>query len=291
MKLLFIQDLNPFTETGGAQLNDKSKIVEGLKRGHDINIMLPPGDKSQIDRADAVIISNCTAFSVDIFRDLLDKKKPYLFFLHDYTPICKVRLFFPMLTKCKSCYRRDTWLEILQESKLLIFLSKLHRDAWLFTCPELRQNKYLLNPSTIDCSQFYDLKQERSGSIAVNSGLDFKGRKVLVEYAEAHPEEQIALVGPVDGPLADNIVLRDAVPYDQMNELYNAYKTFIHLPENPMPFDRTPVEAKLSGCKVIGNKNVGALSWKFMHHGREEIERAMSKANKDFWVAVERALA
>lgn len=295
MKIVWLQDLDPMTHPGGAQFNDREKIISGIRRGHDIDIMLPPGDDNRFDKVDATIISNSTAFSTDIFK-AIQEAGPYIYFIHDYSPLCKVRLYYPQQEKCRSCYRREPWLPVLEGAALRIWLSQLHKDAWMHAMPELSGMPYMLNPSTIDLTQFWDMENERSGTIAVDSGMGFKGRPLFFEWAKAHPGEKITLVGPIEqqgqAEVPDNINVLRTVHYSKMNELYNQHVTFLHIPENPMPFDRTIVEALLAGCKVVTNENVGAMSWPEIASGdRKAIIALMEGANGEFWDGVEGVLS
>ena len=158
-------------------------------------------------------------------------------------------------------------------------------------CPELRRVPCAIIPSTVDPEMFYDMKLPRAGNVAVNSGVEFKGRYVFYKYAEDRPREQFTLVGQADGRPPQNVKLVGQVAYQGMNALYNSHETFVHLPENPMPFDRTIVEALLAGCKVVSNKNVGALSWpEIMSGDKDGIKVLMKSANSSFWAMAERVL-
>ena len=96
----------------------------------------------------------------------------------------------------------------------------------------------------------------------------------------------VTLVG--DGSeLPPNVTRIEHVPYTKMNELYNKHQMFVHLPVNPMPFDRTVAEASLAGCHVIGNKLVGALSWLEFSQGREAIKQLLSESSSNFWRSIE----
>ena len=296
MKIAWLQDLDPMTHPGGAQFNDKEKLTAGIRRGHDIDIILPPGDVTAIAKADATIVSNTTSFSMDIFKALQAAGKPYIYFIHDYSPLCKVRLYYPLLQKCRTCFRREPWLPILEGAALRIWLSQLHKDAWAHAMPELMELPFLINASTVDCTEFYDLGAERSGTLAVDSGMPFKGRDLVLEWAREHPDEQLTVVGPVENPddpkIPANITIIKTQQYSRMNEIFNQHTTFLHIPENPMPFDRTIVEALLAGCKVVTNENVGAMSWPEIARGdREAITALMEGANGEFWDAVEGAIS
>lgn len=284
MKVAWIQDLNPWTELGGAQQTDKTHILSGIKKEHEIEIMLPGQDTSLLKWADTTIVSNASAFPIQMFREM---KKPYVFFLHDYWALCKWRLYYPMLEKCKDCHIKPNWLPILQGSSLIIWLSPLHRESWLFTYPELVSHPFALVPSPVSPDLFFDMNTERKGAIAVSSGLVFKGRERFVEWAEKNSETEITLLGPSEGDLPANVKVINFVPQAEMNALYNKHKIFVHLPTTPMPFDRSVAEAYLAGCRVIGNKNIGALSWDQFWQGRAEVEKMLRLSPGQFWDVVE----
>lgn len=283
MKIAWVQDLSPWTELGGAQLTDKAHIIAGIKRGHDIEIILPGTVSAFQEWADLIIVSNATMFPIAMFQNFT---KPYVFFVHDYWPLCKLRLYYPMLDKCRVCYPSLDWRAIFEKSKLIVWLSPLHRESWLFTFSELEKHEYALVPSPVSPDDFYDMKLERKGAIAVHSGVDFKGKERFVEWCVEHPDVPVTLVGPGDN-LPPNVTRIEHVLYTKINELYNRHEYFVHLPMNPMPFDRTVAEAYLAGCKIIANKNVGALSWEQFYQSREHVERLLRASSAMFWDKIE----
>ena len=283
MKIAWCQDLSPFTELGGAQLTDKAHIIAGIKRGHDIEIILPGTQPVFDEWADLIVVSNATMFPIAMFQNFT---KPYVFFIHDYWPACRYRLFYPMLEKCRTCYPSQNWRPIFQKSKLIIWLSPLHRESWLFSFSELEKHAYALIPSPVSPDEFYDMKLERKGVIAVDSGVDFKGKERFVEWCVEHPDMPVTLVGE-GSELPPNVTRIEHVPYTKMNELYNRHQVFIHLPVNPMPFDRTVAEASLAGCHIVGNKLVGALSWPEFSQGQEQVKALLRTSSNTFWDKVE----
>lgn len=284
MKVCWIQDIDPFVDPGGAQQTDRAHIVHALRQGYEVEVMLPGHDPSMAESAGLVIVSNATMFPIKLFQDM---KKPYIFFFHDYWPACKVRLYYPMLEKCKSCPSRPGWLPVLKGAKLLVWLSPLHRESWLFSYPELEDRSHALVPSPVSPDRFYNMGLERHGAIAVNSGIDFKGRDRFFEWANEHPETPITLIGPGADKMPGNIKVIGAVPPEKMNEIYNRHEVFVHQPVSPSPFDRTVAEAFLAGCRVVGNELVGALSWPFFRQGREAVVEALRCSSTRFWQAIE----
>lgn len=287
MKILWLQDLDPMVETGGAQLTDRSMIVEGIRRGHDIHIAIPT--TCVTFDYDCFVISNTVSFPVELFQSLVSVNKRCIWFNHDYSPICKYRLFYPMLERCKSCYLRERWLPILRQAEMMTWLSPLHRDSWLWLYPELSEIKSVLCPSPVDTDYFKDLGMRRNGVVCPEGLYEFKGMKHHLQWAIDNPDKEITFVGGSEGEvnLPPNCKVVGYVSQEQMLEFYNKAEYLLHLPQSPSPFDRVCVEAYLSGCRIIGNVNTGALSWPFFVEGKEAVTKACKESPKRFWESVE----
>lgn len=290
MRVAWVQDLNIFSVGGGAQLTDQAHFNEGVRRGYQMSLMLPDSDPELPYHCDFIIASNCVNFKVDYLHDLVKRGKKIIWFFHDY--FCRWRLFYPMLDKCKRCYLKPRWLPILTQSPLLIWLSPLHRDSWLWSYPELADMPYALIPSAIDTTQFFNMHMTRKGIIC-NSGLClFKGRRRVLEWARGHPETHITFIGGNDlpeEPLPPNCSYIGGFSHLKMNDVFNQFEALLHLPATPQPFERAFVEAYLAGCKLIANSLVGALSYDWFT-SREEVAKHVAKAPKDFWDSIEKAL-
>lgn len=295
MKLVWVQDLDPMVMSGGAELNDRAMINTGIRRGHSIQIVVPGLNDYDIGSPDLVLFSNATKVGTQLYDELIKRDVPYAFFVHDYGPqLCRFRLLYPMEERCRNlCYLRERWLPYLQAAKTIVWLSPLHRWAWLWAYPQLSSHRHAMVPSAIDTSLFFDKKQPREGVLAVNSHELYKGWLNVKAWAEEHPEIPVTLVGtdrvPDGGP--SNIKAVGAKPYGEMNDWYNKAEMFLHLPDRAGPYDRTCAEAYLAGCRVIGNKNVGAMSWPWFKKGRHEVARQLNMAPKRFWKEIEGAIA
>lgn len=291
MRFLWAQDFDFMTHPGGAQLTDRAHFLEGIHRGHDIKIWSPESelDDSEVKEGVIVIASNPAFLPVDAFQLMLDRDVPYLWLFHDYLPVCKYRLFYPKRESCKACYLKERWLPILLRSKMLIWLSPLHRNSWLWLCPELESIPHHLAPSPVDFELFYNVGVPRQGVITVESLHSFKGRDQVLKWAREHPEVQVTCVGGNPSPgesLPPNCKELGGVRSFKMNELYNQHETFLHLPQNPSPFDRTVPEAYLAGCEVIGNELIGALSYEWFN-SRENVAEHCKKSPREFWERIE----
>jgi glycosyltransferase involved in cell wall biosynthesis len=73
------------------------------------------------------------------------------------------------------------------------------------------------------------------------------------------------------------------VPYSDMPGLMNRAKNFVYLPRWPEPQGRVVVEAALSGCNLITNENVGAVSFNFDISNPNNLTRV----EEEFWEELE----
>lgn len=290
MKFCWAQDMDIFSQGGGSQNTDRAHFTEGIRRGHDIILVTPQREINAVFLNEAVIISNVTAFGIETFQKLKNEARPYIWFFHDY--FCKYRLFYPMQAKCKQCYLKERWLPILLGAKLLIWLSPLHRNSWLWSYPELKDMPHAVVPSPVDPKQFYEMGLPRENIVSVSSLFPFKGRENVLRWAIEHPEQRVTFISgnPLpDEPLPPNCQDIGIQSFWALNEIYNRHKTFLHLPGTPMPFDRAVPEAFLAGCDIIGNKLIGALSYPWFK-SRDEVAKHCGNSSKLFWEEIENAL-
>lgn len=286
MKIFWLQDYNIFSFQGGAEMNDKEHFKEGIKRGHDLDLL---NSQQTFTRPDLLIISNCTQFDNKRLADMC-AQTPHVFFMHDYI-FCKHRLFFPMAEKCNTCVARKYWLSLFSTSKLIVYLSPLHKMIHEEYFPELKDVKSVIVPSALVTKNFTDRKFviRSPHYLSVHGLLGFKGRDNLIKYMKDHPYEEFHVVHPDknDSGLPSNCKLLEPVRYESMPELYQRYEYYIELPDTPQPFNRTVCEAKLSGCKVVTNGLMGAASFDWFSDRKLLIEN-LDNATKLFWDSIER---
>ena len=291
MRIDYLQDMDIFAQGGGAQLTDKAHFIKGLQRGYDLLLDMPSA-RIDVKSKDPVLISNAVSFPIDLFKEMVVNKRPMIWFFHDYFPICKYRLFYPMRETCKECYLKERWLPILASAKLLIWLSPLHRDSFLWLYPELETIPYHISPSPVDGSTFCDLGLPRVGTLNIEGLHPFKGRKNILQWAKDNPEEKLTCVGGNPDPneaLPSNVSVMGGLDYREMNFLMNQFRNFVHLPQSPSPFDRAPVEAYLAGCELIMNGLVGCTSFPWFT-SREEVREHCMRSPDRFWDAIDKAL-
>ena len=99
MKVGWLQDFDPMAlHGGGGEKSDRAVILEGIRRGHDIEVIVP--GTPAWGPWDLVVVSNASVYNPQKILDAV-KRQPYVFYIHDYWPLCRWRLFYPG-TPCKE---------------------------------------------------------------------------------------------------------------------------------------------------------------------------------------------
>jgi len=289
MRVAWIQDL-PLGQ-GGASKTDEVIVWEGIRRGHHIHVVLP---RTEISEADLTIISNAIAFP----EDVLLKLKPRVVFLHDYWPLCKWRLLFPLKESCKACEQMEYARKLIGEAECVFWMSPMHRETWLKVLPELDEKRHALIPSAFSRSQVEELKQLRnslpdeSTVLGVNSLLPYKGRDLVLKYAEKHPDLRFTFVGASEGVshLPSNCRFLGPQTWKSLLHMYATHEAVIHMPMLD-PCSRVAVEAILSGKRLIANKCVGLMSFfNYEPPSSEKVEELVLNSAKKFWIKVEEVM-
>jgi hypothetical protein len=83
-------------------------------------------------------------------------------------------------------------------------------------------------------------------------------------------------------PTGSGVNYLGPLPHDRVAETLWRYETFVHIPSAPEPFGRCVVEAWAAGCRLVVNRQVGAVH--FIEHDQD----ALRTAGRDFWALVAR---
>jgi glycosyltransferase involved in cell wall biosynthesis len=149
---------------------------------------------------------------------------------------------------------------LYEESSLNVYLSPLHRRIIESLLGSTRlPPSYNLKPM-IDTTRFYNEGRERDiDYLFVGVIGEAKG---LAAMRERFADTDIHLIGRC----APSVKLDFGryvghVSYDEVPRYMNRAKNFVFLPRWPEPQGRVVAEAALCGCRIIGNENVGALSF------------------------------
>lgn len=296
MRIAWITDYNPFDVTpGGGALSDKACIIKGMQTGHTIDIISSDAlGAAGIANYDLMVVSN--AFKIN-FNELLHATKilPYVMYLHDYWPLCTYHLYYPMTQKCKVCSNLSVTLELLLNSKLNIYLSPLHLDAWSYVIPELKEHPHYLHVSPVDTELFRHIEGVQripNSVLMVNSLLDYKGAENTLKHITDHKDLAFTHIGAKDDkyPLPHNVGVYGYVAPSTLPEFYSQAESFLFLPNTPQPCTRTVIEAKLCGVpKLILNDLVGVASFPEFKLQGDEFRQWIAESPYRFWLAVEAA--
>lgn len=294
MRIAWLTDYNPMeASAAGGALSDRACVIEGIKRGHSFDVVNKDTLKAiGIANFDLMIISNAHFFDLN---ELLQASRivPYIFYSHDYWPLCQYKLFYAMQEKCKHCKNLPFTRQLLLNSILNIFLSPLHLEAWSYAIPELKDHAHHLHVSPVDTELFHPIegvKRIPNSVLGINSLVRFKGASKVLEYVREHPELIFTFVGAKDEDinLPGNAVFTGYVANSTLPEFYSQAEHFIHLPTNIMPCERTVIEAMLCEVpKLILNENVGVASYSEFKLKGEEFRQWIANSPKRFWDRIE----
>ena len=279
-------------EGGGGELSERAVIVEGIKRGHDIEIVTPhTPNKQGVLTADIVILGSGSRFSPQLLAQLVEQQEVVMY-LHDFWPLCKYRLFYSDLEKCKTtCPNLPLTKKLLLSSTLRIFLSPLHQRLWERAIPELADRDAYLHVSPVDTDLFQpmDVPKVPNSSLCVNCLARFKDLDNTIKYAKKHPERTITCIGAQEPnvKLPANIVPIGNVPQVEMPGMYAQTEEFLHLVNYCEPCGRTTIEAKLCNTPLKLNKLVGVASYKEFKYGRDKFAAWIKDSPRRFWRKIE----
>jgi hypothetical protein len=280
-------------EGGGGELSERAVIVEGIRRGHDILMCTPnTPNKNAVMNADLAIIGNASRFSTRYLAQVSEQQEVVLY-IHDFWPLCKHRLFYSALDKCKTtCPHLPFAKKMLLSSSLNIFLSPLHKKMWLRAIPELKDIEAYLHVSPVDTKTFVPLDAPKipNSTLCVNCLLKFKDLDNVIQYAKAYPERTITCVGAKEAnvKLPPNVIPIGAVSPAEMPGMFAQSEEFLHLPNYIEPCGRTVIEAKLCGAPLKLNKLVGVASFKEFKYDRGRFAAWIGDSARRFWNKVEK---
>jgi len=267
-----------------------------MRRGHEVRLITPPPQDQpggiNLLGCDATVISNFATFPQQMVQVIAERNKT-IFYLHDYWGACHFRLFYPLAERCLTkCPVSPFTQLVMNKAALLVWLSPLHRAAWLKKHPELECVPYHLHPSPIDLAPFEAMAKSpgrvKGTVIGSNALAGYKGGNNCLDYAKDHPELKFTFIGgPEEGTkLPDNCEVIERVPHAKMPAVLSRFEYGILLPGSPQPYERFPVEARASGCRLLLNELVGCTSYPHWPDW-EATKKATQESPGKFWDRVE----
>jgi glycosyltransferase involved in cell wall biosynthesis len=321
MKINFVSYLNPFKFNGGGEQVNKELIQSGMDRGHEFTFTSARNkSRNYSDYADF-------DFLVDIFNypetlksggswirfnnswiDEIVKNRPFIHLTNAYTDICNLGYLpcsgissNPCLHKSKVNLKRN--VASLDFQQTCFSQKKIIRDSFLNSLVNVYvsplHKKTTNNVLGIDDSEkSVILKPLINTKVFTNQGLtrdidylfvgvvsEAKGFNIL---KRDYSDKNLFIIGDVHPSITlDFGNYLGKVPYSDIPRYMNRARNFVFLPRWPEPQGRVVVEAALSGCNLIVNENVGAMSFPFDLSKPENVEGAATL----FWEELESKIA
>ena len=290
----WISDWNCMTgEGGGGEMSERAVIEEGIRRGHEIELVTPNSpNQNKVASTDFIIMGNATRFAPRFLAQLSEQQE-IVMYVHDFWPLCRFHLFYPDLERCKTiCPNLSFAKKLLLSSSLNIYLSPLHQKLWYRAIPELADRPSYLHVSSVDTKTFIpmDVPKLPNSSLCVNCLLKFKDLKNVIQYAKEHPERTITCAGAKEGGMEypENIVPIGQVSPTDLPGMLSQTEEFLHIPNYCEPCGRTTIEAKLCDVpKLVLNKLVGVASYKEFKYSRDEFSDWIADSARRFWKQIE----
>ena len=165
--------------------------------------------------------------------------------------------------------------------------------ATLGITPELAllayERMFLIRTFEETLKQLFATEKMPGTVLGVNSLLPYKGRANVLKYAAEHPELRFRFAGAAEGEggLPANAEYLGPVTETRLKQLYAESEGFIHLPATPQPCERSCIEAKLSGCRMIINGMVGISSYPEWRLPDTEFAKWLSESAAKTWETLE----
>lgn len=289
--------MHPDVHGGGGEMISRALLEAARERGYDVRISsVRPHRQEQHADPDLVLFIDIHNFghtwrSFGAWRDFQQstlrvaaKQAPFVHLSNAYVDVCNLPylpcsgqragdecpaksaiswarrrvLLRDCSTDCSASNASRRWL--YEEAALNVYLSPLHQRV---TQSLLQMDdgppSYVL-PPMIDTTRFYNRGIERDiDYLFVGVISEAKG---LADLREKYRDQNVWLVGRVSPDV--RLDFGHHVPhvsYDEVPLYMNRAKNFVFLPRWPEPQGRVVAEAALCGCNIIGNENVGALSF------------------------------
>lgn len=295
MRLNVISFLHPFVYFGGGEMITRRLLTVGAERGHEIRI-----SSVRPRRWDGHAAPQLSLF-IDVFNhahslkslgawrafgdEFLDEamgKSPFVHMMTAYADVCNlpylpcsgqrvdgcpIKPTLPLWERAlfrdwsQECFAaRELVGRLFEKAALAIYLSPLHRRVAESLLTGVHHPPSFIVRPLIDTNRFSNEGCDRDiDYLFVGVIGEAKG---LAAMRERFGHTDIHLIGRcAPGVELDFGRYLGPLPYEEIPRYMNRAKQFVFLPRWPEPQGRVVAEAALCGCKIIGNDNIGALSF------------------------------
>lgn len=302
MKINFVAFLDPSVHHGGGEQITSTLLQEGERRGHTFTRTFKNPESLNYDKdADLNIlwdINNCpeqnNPFDKNWINGIVNSDIPFIYGTGGYEDICSLgtlpcngetdgeicniprshRVFGEggiYRAHPKTCPAKER-ASLLKKAQLCIFFSDLHKSMTEKVIGEV--NSFIAIPPVNGLEKYYDMEIERDLDLLSYGGhLEHKG---FFNILEAFPDRDCAFIGGgihILPQLYRYGRVGGKVPQEQMPEVLNRAKTFVHMPRWPEPYGITTLQAALCGCEVVENENSVVMRGRDISEVVEEIKQ------------------
>lgn len=317
MNLNVVSFLSPHVYNGGGEMISRRLIDVGVGRGHDIRLSsVRPKQREAHASPDLTLLIDVFNFAHSVkslgawrefgpaFLEEMIEPAPFVHLTNAYVDICNLPYLpcsgerldgcpikptlnvgqrFMIRDWSHDCFAQRALVRRLYEASVLnVYLSPLHRRITESLLDSTRlPSSYVLEPM-IDTKVFFNERRERDIDYLFVGVLgEAKG---LSAMRERFGQTDIHLIGRcTPGVKPDFGRYLGHVSYEEVPRYMNRAKNFVFLPRWPEPQGRVVAEAALCGCRIIGNENVGALSFDMDLAD----PRSYEGVEDDFWARLE----
>lgn len=274
----------------GAELTCGRFVVDGTRRGHEVDVVCPEYlREGTLDQYEVVVAKNVVNFHPDQLK--LVQKRPYVAWPSDFA-WTKWRLFFAFQENHRGLSNAKAWTDWFTRSRLNVFLSPFHFDCYKWMMPSIEGHPTHLSPPPANEHLFRPAKEgwEECTAATINGGLQFKGLYPNLGWATDHPDVKFFFLGAI----RENVNLppnaRHVGPLEQskLAEILGHAETYVELADTCQPYNQTAIQGLLSCRRVVTNGLVGAASYEWFRRGdREQARAELRLAMPKLWERIE----
>jgi glycosyltransferase involved in cell wall biosynthesis len=280
LKIAWLSYLDPFVMSGGGEMDNRTLIEVGRRRGHTVTVSAWLRQRSQrlLRRAgmlrgvgvnwsaDAFVVSNIRnvasrpdRFPEEVVLRALGTGRA-LVMADAWVDVCPLDLPCDGQTsRCPRGCSRAWGDRLFGGASAVSFVSPMQHRLTEQVLDVALPDRVIYSRPAIDTRRFRPLDLERDIDVLyVGSINEAKGYSNLLER---FGPERLTFVGRngLGHPVAGNYL--GVIPNDRLPTTYNRARIFAHLPQWNEPMGRSVVEAALCGCELVLNERVGVASY------------------------------
>jgi hypothetical protein len=252
-----------------------------LARGRSSCARVQDVRSDQIEHADLVVVGNAERAPTKLLRHLSDVGR-HVLFEHDVR-ICRWRGDFPTSRDPIHALTQRCWCPHHRFQRLfasalgVIFLTHRQRRVYERN-PFYRGGRNAVLGCSLFGTEFFErvakqgAKAKSGQTVVFNSRQRIKGAREAMRYCAKNAIEPLSI--------------RDLTPNALLDVLERSAR-FVYLPIALEPAGRMPVEARLLGCEVVVNENVGVAGEDWWFGARETALDFLRDGPSRFWRLVE----